>query len=110
MARRSDTQAIFCARLKQARLAAGLSQKQLGIRAEIDPFVASTRINRYEKGIHRADLRTVSRLADALDVPLAYLYAEDDRLARMILAFSKLPRPKQESVLKRIEKKAAEKV
>ena len=105
MARRSDPQAIFCSRLKDARLAAGLSQKQLGIRAEIDPFVASTRINRYEKGIHRADLSTVTRLAEALDVPLAYLYAEDERLARMILAFSKLPRAKQESLLKSLEKK-----
>jgi transcriptional regulator with XRE-family HTH domain len=106
MARRSDPQAIFCTRLKQARLAAGLSQKQLGIRAGIDPFVASTRINRYEKGIHRADLSTVMRLAETLNVPLAYLYADDERLARMILAFSKLPRTKQESLLKNIEKKA----
>ncbi len=95
--------ALFCKRLKAARLSAGLSQKQLGIRAEIDPFVASTRINRYEKGTHQADLQTISRLAEVLGVPLAYLFAQDDRLARMILAFANLSRIQQERLLDRLE-------
>lgn len=78
-------QETFCKRLKQARLAKGFSQKSLGIAAGIDEFVASTRINRYEKGIHEADLDTIQRLADALEVPVAYLFAEDDRLAAVIM-------------------------
>jgi transcriptional regulator with XRE-family HTH domain len=95
--------ALFCKRLRAARVAAGLSQKQLGIRAEIDPFVASTRINRYETGVHQADLQTANRLAEVLGVPLAYLFAQEDRLARMILVFPKLSRTQQERLLEKLE-------
>lgn len=81
---------IFCRRLKEARLAAGLSQKNLGIAAGIDEFVASTRINRYEKGVHEVDIGTAQKLADVLDIPLAYFYAQDDQLAYLIKQFNKL--------------------
>ncbi|MCL2504768.1 MAG: helix-turn-helix domain-containing protein [Alphaproteobacteria bacterium] len=79
---------IFAYRLKEARQRAGLSQKQLGIAAGIDEFVASTRINRYEQGVHEPDIKTASSLAKALNVPLAYLFAEDNRLAVTILKFN----------------------
>lgn len=79
----------FCKRLKEARLAKGLSQKNLGIAAGIDEFVASTRINRYEKGIHEVDLETAKRLANVLKVPVAFFYAEDDELASIIKNFRK---------------------
>lgn len=82
---------IFCYRLKQARQAKGLSQKMLGIHAGIDEFVASTRINRYEKGVHEADIETVHRLAIVLDVPLAFFYTDDDFLADIIMNFEKIP-------------------
>ena len=42
---RNNRETIFSRRLKEARLAAGFSQKNLGIAAGIDEFVASTRIN-----------------------------------------------------------------
>ena len=35
-------------------------------------------------------MATVARLAAALKVPTAYLLAEDERLARMILAFDQI--------------------
>jgi len=108
MPRLLDPRTVFRNRLKQARQAAGLSQKQLGIRAEMDPFVASTRINRYEKGIHEADLHTAARLARAMDVPLPYLYAQDERLARMILSFAKLTRIEQDVLVQEIESRCAE--
>lgn len=79
---------IFCRRLKGARLSKGLSQKKLGILAGIDEFVASTRINRYEKGIYEADLETAGKLAEILMIPLAYFYAEDDELAELIILYS----------------------
>ncbi|UYZ85075.1 helix-turn-helix domain-containing protein [Entomomonas sp. E2T0] len=82
---------IFCYRLKQARQAKGLSQKILGIHAGIDEFVASTRVNRYEKGVHEADIETTHRLAIVLDVPLAFFYTNDDFLADIIMKFEKLP-------------------
>ena len=86
----SDADKQWGSRLKQARLAAGLSQKMLGIEAGIDEFVASTRINRYELGVHRPDLLTVRKLAKALDVPVAFFFAdEDDELAELLLIYGK---------------------
>ena len=90
---------IFGLRLKEARLEAGLSQKQLGIDAGLDPFVASTRINRYELGIHKVDYTFANRLASALAVPVAFFYADDEDLARLILIFGRLPKRKRADLL-----------
>ncbi|MBI0472215.1 helix-turn-helix domain-containing protein [Pectobacterium parmentieri] len=90
---------IFSQRLKDARLLRGLSQKGLGIAAGIDEFVASARINRYEKGVHEASIETAQQLAEALDVPLAYFYTENDELAEMMLAFLALSPEKRAEVL-----------
>jgi transcriptional regulator with XRE-family HTH domain len=80
---------LWGARLKQARLAAGLSQKSLGIETGIDEFAASARINRYELGVHRPDLLTVKNLAKTLKVPAAFFYADDDDIADLIYGYSK---------------------
>lgn len=106
--RKSSPKAVFCARLKAARIGARMSQKDLGIAAGLDEFVASTRINRYETGVHEPDLETAGRLAQALGVPLAYLFADDDRQARLLLAFAALSKAQQEAFLAEIEA-AAEK-
>jgi transcriptional regulator with XRE-family HTH domain len=103
MPRRPDIRLVFQRRLKTARLACELSQKELGIEAGMDRFVASTRINRYEQGVHEPDMATVARLAAVLKVPTAYLFAEDDRLARMILAFDQLSVADKERLLKDVE-------
>lgn len=51
-------------------------------------FVASTRINRYEKGIYEPNLETSGKLAEVLELPLAYFYAEDE-LVDLIVAYAK---------------------
>lgn len=91
---------IFCRRLKQARLASGLSQKRLGVAAGIDEFVASTRINRYEKGVHEPNTEIVQKLSEVLRVPLAYFYAEDDDLADLMLIFWSLSSKAREELMK----------
>ena len=78
---------IFCLRLKQARLALGLSQEALGVVAGLDDFTASARMNRYETGIRTPDYLTASNIAKALDVPLPFLYAETIEMAKYILNF-----------------------
>lgn len=103
MSRPREPSSIFSKRLRQARQDAGLSQKELGILAGLDPFVASTRINRYEQDVHAPDQATAKRLAKALGVPMAYLYADNERLARMIRAFSALDVAEQERILMVIE-------
>lgn len=78
---------IYSRRLREAREALGISQRILGIKAGLDEFVASTRINRYETGAHHPHLQTQQQLAKVLELPLAYFYAEDDELARVIANF-----------------------
>jgi transcriptional regulator with XRE-family HTH domain len=82
---------IFGRRLKEARLAAGLSQQQLGVAAGIDPAVASTRVNRYERGIHMPDPRIVEALGQVLGLVPPYFYAVDDELAEFLYRYSKAP-------------------
>ncbi|MDR6153863.1 transcriptional regulator with XRE-family HTH domain [Acidovorax delafieldii] len=97
----SEADQRWGARLKQARLNAGLSQKMLGIEAGIDAFVASTRINRYELGIHRPDLLTVRKLAKVLDVPVAFFFAdEDEEIAELLLLYGKASASKRQESLK----------
>ncbi|MEQ0233768.1 helix-turn-helix transcriptional regulator [Klebsiella sp. CN_Kp109] len=103
MNQRDSHRDIFCKRLKEARLAAGLSQKKLGIAAGIDEFVASTRINRYEKGVHEADIHTAQRLAETLNVPLAYFYVENDQLATIVMNFDKLSEEDIENIIVKIK-------
>lgn len=79
-----NLQEIFTKRFKQARQAKNLTQEKLGIAIGLDEFVASSRINRYEKGIHLPDLITLNNIAIALDVPPAYFFA-DEELAQIIL-------------------------
>lgn len=86
----SDADQQWGARLKQARLAADLSQKALGIEAGIDQFVASARINRYELGKHKPDLLTVRKLAEVLKVPMAFFYSDtDDEVAELLLRYGR---------------------
>ncbi len=77
-------------RLKQARLKTGLSQRELGIRAGIDAFSASPRINQYERSRHTPDFGTAERLGRVLGVPAAFFYTRDDELAEVIALFGGL--------------------
>ena len=90
---------IFSRRLKEVRLAKGLSQKRLGILAGIDEFVASTRINRYEKGVHQANIEVVQQLSAVLEVPMAYFYTEDDDLASLLMSWIKMDAEKKKRIL-----------
>lgn len=90
---------IVAERLKQARQRAGVSQKQLGIQAGIDEFSASARINQYERGKHTPDLRTPSRLAAVMQVPVPYFYCRDAELAAIILKFSVLEQAQRRRLL-----------
>lgn len=64
----------------------------------------SVRINRYEQQASKADMETAAKLAKALDVPLAYLFAESDDLAEVILAFSQLGEKQRAKFLAELKK------
>ena len=95
-----DNTSVITKRLHEARLAAGISQKQLGIAAGIDEFSASPRINQYERGVHVPDFATIERLALVLNVPTPYFYTRDDALAKLILRYGQLDTTKRAELMK----------
>lgn len=101
--------AVFASRLKARRNELGLSQAELGIRMGLPEDVASTRINRYEKGVHAPDLDTMEAMAKELGVPLPYLLAQDERLAAAILGFAVLSHDDQDKILAAIRRAAKKK-
>lgn len=84
----SDDIDTFSVRLKAARKAAGLTQETLGVAAGIDEFSASARMNQYERGKHWPDYGTACRIAKALKLDPAYLYAKSDGVAELLSAWS----------------------
>ncbi len=93
-----------CKRLKEARIAAGLSQKGLGIAAGIDEFSASARMNQYETGKHVPDYLTLTRIAKILKLPTAYFYAESEELAKFIRLFGKSNKSTKAGIMNKLEK------
>lgn len=99
MARGGKKEAVVAARLREARTAAGLSQRELGVRAGLDPSVASPRINQYERGKHTPDTSTLAKLGEVLDVPVAYFFANEDDLATLIATFHRLSQTKKRRLM-----------
>lgn len=85
----------------------GLSQRALGGLVSDSKTSGSVRINRYEQEVNRADMDTASELAKALNVPLAYLFAEDDDQAELLLAFAELSKDERSKLLIQAKRLAA---
>lgn len=69
--------------------------------------VAGVRINRYERAVHDCDSETAQKLAQALGVSVAYLYAETEELAELIQEFTRLPVSEQRSIVQELKKRSA---
>ncbi len=96
-------------RLKEARLAAKISQKKLGVAAGMDEFSASARMNHYELGRHAPDYSTLKRIADVLKISPAYFYADNDQLAETIKILGQLDYEQQSRIYKKIVQKLSKK-
>jgi transcriptional regulator with XRE-family HTH domain len=99
VARGGKKEAVVAARLREARAVTGLSQRELGVRAGLDPSVASPRINQYEQGKHTPDTSTLAKLGEVLDVPVAYFFANEDDLAILITKFHRLSQVKKRRLI-----------
>lgn len=84
----SSARALFAARLVQARQLRGLSQRALGHRMGLSKEKGSSRINRYEHQVTAIGFDSLETLAQVLDVPVAYLLANNAPMADAILALS----------------------
>lgn len=80
----------FGARLRQARERMGLPQDKLGVMIGLDEGSSSARISRYETGVHEPAFNIARKLAQALQVDVAYFYCEDDWLANAVLRLQHL--------------------
>ena len=87
--------ALFAARLIQARKLRGLSQRALGDLMGLGKEKGSSRINRYEHQVTAIGFDNLEKLAEILQVPVAYLLAETPEMADAILALSQLPQGQQ---------------
>lgn len=92
-------------RIKAARQKANISQKELGIRIGMDINSASSRMNHYEKGRHTPDIQTLKRIADELNVPLAYLFCETEVMAELNCIIHQLSADEQKALLNLLKTK-----
>ncbi|WP_313273427.1 helix-turn-helix transcriptional regulator [Stenotrophomonas sp.] len=115
-----EPRGVVAARLRQARLLRGLSQREVGVRMGLDKDTASARISRYESESMAISLESLFSLADALQVPAAYLLAssaamadailligdesevQQARLAQVLAALASLPAVRRKALLEEI--------
>lgn len=69
----------------------------------MEPHVASPRINQYERGKHEPQLDTAKRLAEVLGIPAAFLFTDDDQLAKLLLLWSEMSASERRKLLKDVE-------
>lgn len=93
------TQNLVGKRIRSRREELGWSQEKLGVAIGLDESSSRARISRYELGTHEPQLATARNIAKALEVPLAYLYCEENDVADMLLALAKMPAKKRSAVI-----------
>lgn len=86
-------------RIKEARLSKGITQKNLGIQIGLDESSASSRMNHYEKGRHTPDISLLQKIADELEVPLAYFFYESNLSAELSCLISKLSDKEKQALI-----------
>ncbi|MGY4883851.1 XRE family transcriptional regulator [Xanthomonas citri pv. eucalyptorum] len=91
---------IVAARLRQARERRGLSQREVGMRMGLDKDTASARISRYESGAMSISLEALFEMAEALEVPPAFLLASNPGMADAILALGEQDDRQQDQLAK----------
>ncbi|MBH1469071.1 helix-turn-helix transcriptional regulator [Stenotrophomonas maltophilia] len=93
----------FGRRLREARLSKGLTQAALGAVLGLEEEnTAAPRISRYERGDRMPDNESMAKLAEALELPVAYFHAVSEPLAEAILVMSQLGEEEQEALVQRI--------
>lgn len=97
---------LFSRRLRDLRLAAGISQRELGRRIGLSEETVSSRVTRYEKGSSEPDFGTANKLAKELGVPLAYLVADTEVLAEIVAFVSTLSPSEQKKLAQQLREQA----
>lgn len=77
-------------RLRSARKMSKLTQEDISNELGYDRSHGTARISQYETGRHAPDFTMAKRISEVLGIPVAYLYCDDDDLAKLLLVASKL--------------------
>lgn len=93
---------VFGRRLKEARLRANIPQDQLGVSIGLDESSSSARMSRYETGIHEPPFPIIAKIANALNLPTAYFFCEDDRLAEIMRIYFVAQEPNRQAMLEAV--------
>lgn len=80
---------VFARRFVQARERAGMTLEQVAVAADIDD-PACVRMSQYQRGIHTPRFNVAQKIAQALKVPVEYLYSPDDLTAELLLQWHPL--------------------
>lgn len=94
----SPTSSLFGRRLREARIRAGVAQDRLGVMIGMDEGSSSARMSRYETGTHEPPFTLSEKIAAALNVPVAYLYCDDDQMAAFLIDYASLEKGAKEKV------------
>lgn len=100
-----NRQTSLGSRLRTRREELGLSLEKVGVAIGLDESNARARISRYELGVHTPPLDTVIKISKVLNLPEAYLFCRDDRLAEVIRAVDQLPAADQEALLRSVNER-----
>lgn len=95
----SPTATIVGRRMRSRREELGWSQEKVGVLIGIEESSSRARISRYELGTHEPPVKTARMIAEALGVPLAYLYCEDEYCAKFLLMLETLDKHQREETL-----------
>ena len=88
MPKQLPAKSVFARRLREARLRTGIAQDKLGVLIGLDEGCSSARMSRYENGVHEPPFPTIESIAGFLNVPVAYFFCDDDRLAEIMRIYS----------------------
>lgn len=91
-------------RLKSARKLAKQTQEQLSTELGFDRSHGTARISQYETGKHAPDFVMAKKMADAIGVPVAYFYCDDDKLAELLLAAYRLSKEELDELVQSLSK------
>lgn len=95
-------ESTFGVRLRAARMRRRLAHDTLGVLAGLNEASSSARISRYEAGIHKPDEQIAKKLARVLEVPLAYLYCDDELIASLLLQIGAMSIEKRRKLLNQL--------
>lgn len=108
MPKQLPAKSVFSRRLREARLRSGIAQDKLGVMIGLDEGCSSARMSRYENGVHEPPFPIIESLAGFLNVPVAYFFCDDDRLAEIMRLYSLVKTKERQAMFDAVSQIASE--